>query len=158
ENALPDHRHRRHARPVSRRGLGSRARVEHQPLPDAPLRGGHRARDQGHEARHLRRAPSLPVRHAAVVTNRLTTPRGERGRVMGLEAVMFDQDGTLVDTLPVCYVAFRRALERAGAAPMTDGEIHAMFGPSEEGMFQRVLPDDWQRALPAYFEEYERLL
>ena len=77
---------------------------------------------------------------------------------MSLEAVMFDLDGTLVDTLPVCYLAFRRALERAGASPMPDGEIHAMFGPSEEGMLQRVLPEDWPRALPAYFEEYERLL
>jgi pyrophosphatase PpaX len=77
---------------------------------------------------------------------------------MSLDAVMFDLDGTLVDTLPVCYLAFRRALERAGAPTMTDAEIHALFGPSEEGMLQRVLPADWERALPAYFEEYERLL
>ena len=77
---------------------------------------------------------------------------------MSLAAVLFDLDGTLVDTLPVCYLAFRRALERAGAPSLTDGEIHALFGPSEDGMLQRVLPDDWQSALPAYFEEYERLL
>src|SRR2546426_4557966 len=77
---------------------------------------------------------------------------------MSLGAVLFDLDGTLVDTLPVCYLAFRGALERAGAPTMTDGEIHALFGPSEEGMMQRVLPEDWERVLPAYFEEYQRLL
>jgi pyrophosphatase PpaX len=75
-----------------------------------------------------------------------------------LAAVLFDLDGTLVDTLPICYLAFRGALEDAGAATMTDDEIHALFGPSEEGMMQRVLPEDWERVLPAYFDEYRRLL
>lgn len=72
--------------------------------------------------------------------------------------MLFDLDGTLVDTLPVCYLAFRRALERAGSPTLSDAEIHALFGPSEEGMMQRALPEDWQGALPLYFEEYERLL
>jgi len=75
-----------------------------------------------------------------------------------LAAALFDLDGTLVDTLAVCYLAFRRALERAGAPSLSDGEIHALFGPSEEGMLRRVLPETWQSALPAYFAEYERLL
>ena len=77
---------------------------------------------------------------------------------MTLAAVLFDLDGTLVDTLPICYLAFRGALEGAGAPTMTDGDIHALFGPSEEGMLQRVLPNDWERVLPAYFDEYRRLL
>ena len=75
-----------------------------------------------------------------------------------LEAVLFDLDGTLVDTLPVCYLAFRGALERVGGPSLTDAEIHALFGPSEEGMLQRVLPDRWQSALPGYLADYERLL
>ena len=69
---------------------------------------------------------------------------------MTLAAVLFDLDGTLVDTLPICYRAFRGALEGAGAPTMTDGDIHALFGPSEEGMLQRVLPNDWERVLPAF--------
>ena len=71
---------------------------------------------------------------------------------------MFDLDGTLVDTLPVCYLAFRRALERVGAPSLTDAEIHALFGPSEEGMLQRVLPRDWEGALPAYFKDDAALI
>jgi phosphoglycolate phosphatase-like HAD superfamily hydrolase len=77
---------------------------------------------------------------------------------VALAAVLFDLDGTLVDTLPICYLAFRGALEGAGAPTLTDAEIHALFGPSEEGMMQRVLPENWERVLPAYFEEYRRLL
>src|SRR5437764_8388492 len=39
---------------------------------------------------------------------------------MTLAAVLFDLDGTLVDTLPICYLAFRGALEGAGAPTMTE--------------------------------------
>jgi len=38
-------------------------------------------------------------------------------------AVLFDLDGTLVDTLPVCYLAFRRTLELAGAPAMTTVDL-----------------------------------
>src|SRR2546425_9467822 len=77
---------------------------------------------------------------------------------MSLGAVLFDLDGTLVDTLPVCYLAFRNAVTSSGGPALSDAEIHALFGPSEDGMMQRVLPAGWQQALPRYFEEYERLL
>jgi pyrophosphatase PpaX len=77
---------------------------------------------------------------------------------MTVAAVLFDLDGTLVDTLPICYVAFRRALEMGGAATMSDSQIHSLFGPSEEGMLQRALPNDWERVLPAYFAAYGQLL
>jgi HAD superfamily hydrolase (TIGR01509 family) len=73
-------------------------------------------------------------------------------------AVLFDLDGTLVDTLAICYLAFRRAVESAGGRTLGDAEIHALFGPSEDGMMQRVFPRGWKRALKHYFEEYERLL
>ena len=75
-----------------------------------------------------------------------------------LAAVLFDLDGTLVDTISVCYLAFRRAVAGAGGPHLDDAEIHALFGPSEDGMMQRVLPRDWEKALELYFDEYERLL
>src|SRR5262249_12894821 len=49
-------------------------------------------------------------------------------------------DGTLVDTFAICYRAFRRAVERSGGRALDDAEVHALFGPSEDGMMQRVLP------------------
>ena len=60
---------------------------------------------------------------------------------MRLHGVIFDLDGTLGDTLPACFVAFRRALEGFSAREYTDAEIAALFGPSEEGMIQRLVPE-----------------
>jgi len=33
-----------------------------------------------------------------------------------LAGALFDLDGTLVDTFAICYLAFRRAVERAGGS------------------------------------------
>jgi HAD superfamily hydrolase (TIGR01549 family) len=75
--------------------------------------------------------------------------------VMKLDGVIFDFDGTLGDTLPVCFAAFRRALESFSGRHYTDEEIAALFGPSEEGMIQRMVPDRWQACLEAYLAAYE---
>lgn len=74
---------------------------------------------------------------------------------MKLDGVIFDFDGTLGDTLPVCFAAFRRALEGFSGRYYTDEEIAALFGPSEEGMIQRMVPDRWQACLEAYLAAYE---
>jgi phosphoglycolate phosphatase-like HAD superfamily hydrolase len=84
------------------------------------------------------------------------TPR--RGGETPLRAALFDLDGTLADTLAICYVSFRNAVSRSGGRGLGDAEIHALFGPSEDGMMQQVLPDGWEAALGVYFAEYERLL
>ena len=75
-----------------------------------------------------------------------------------IAGAIFDLDGTLADTIPICFVTFRRALERLDGPSYTDTEIRARFGPSEDGMFQRALPARWQEAFTAYLEEYERHL
>lgn len=77
---------------------------------------------------------------------------------MKIAAVLFDLDGTLVDTLSISYEAFRTAVVASGGPRLADVEIHALFGPSEDGMMQRVLPGGWQSALNEYVGEYERLL
>jgi phosphoglycolate phosphatase-like HAD superfamily hydrolase len=77
---------------------------------------------------------------------------------MRLTGAIFDLDGTLVDTLPVCFVAFREACARVGAPVQSVAEIRALFGPSEEGMMQRVIPDRWQDGVAAYLEAYDRHL
>src|SRR5262245_58803969 len=40
----------------------------------------------------------------------------------------------------------------------SDAGIQARFGPSEDGMFERVVPARWQEAFTAYLGEYERHL
>jgi pyrophosphatase PpaX len=76
--------------------------------------------------------------------------------MMKLEGVMFDLDGTLGDTLPVCCAAYRRAFEEFLGRHYTDDEIMALFGPSEEGIIQRLVPDQWQACLQTYLDAYDR--
>lgn len=71
-----------------------------------------------------------------------------------IRGVIFDLDGTLGNTLPVCYQAFGRVLSRRLGRPFCDREIHAMFGPSEEGVLLRLCPEDADAALEEYLGEY----
>jgi len=74
---------------------------------------------------------------------------------MRLDGMIFDLDGTLADTLPACFAAFRRALAARGHRPLSDAEMMRYFGPSEDGIFMRLAPDDWQAYLAAYLAVYE---
>ena len=58
-----------------------------------------------------------------------------------LPAVLFDLDGTLADSLPLSIAGFQHAASTV--AGVTDDEVRARFGPSEEGMFRRAIPDRW---------------
>lgn len=77
---------------------------------------------------------------------------------MRLTGAIFDLDGTLADTLPVCYAAFRSACERLDGPAYTNEQIRGLFGPSEEGMLQRAMPDRWEKGLEILLEEYQRHL
>lgn len=74
-----------------------------------------------------------------------------------LRALIFDLDGTLADTIPICIEAFRRAVRRHGGRSLSRGEVESLFGPSEEGMLRRVLSESWEAALSTYLSEYARL-
>jgi pyrophosphatase PpaX len=75
---------------------------------------------------------------------------------MRLSGMLFDLDGTLGDTVPVCIQAFQRTFHHYLGQHLTAQDIMAMFGPSEEGMLQRALPHTWSQALDMYLREYER--
>ena len=75
---------------------------------------------------------------------------------MRLEGMIFDLDGTLTDTFAVCFIAFRETIQAVTDRRPADDEIFAHFGPSEEGMFQRWVPDRWEECLQHYLSLYER--
>ena len=77
---------------------------------------------------------------------------------MRLAGAIFDLDGTIADTFAICFLTFRHTVERHGGPTFTDVEIRAQFGPSEDGMFERVVPARWQDAFTFYLSEYERHL
>jgi HAD superfamily hydrolase (TIGR01549 family) len=72
--------------------------------------------------------------------------------------MLFDVDGTLADSLPVCLVAFREAIRTFTGRELTDAEIVARFGPTEEGMIQRLVPERWESCLEGYLDGYRRAL
>lgn len=74
-----------------------------------------------------------------------------------LKGIIFDLDGTLGNTLPVCFAAFRQAFQTFVNRRYTDEEIAGLFGPSEEGVIQRVVESQWQACLEAYLDEYEKV-
>lgn len=76
---------------------------------------------------------------------------------MQLKGVIFDLDGTVTDTLPVCIRAFRHVFDTLLHTHYTDQDIIAMFGVSEEGMIRALMPTNWQQGVAAYLAEYERL-
>jgi phosphoglycolate phosphatase-like HAD superfamily hydrolase len=71
-----------------------------------------------------------------------------------LQAVIFDLDGTLTDTLPVAFSAFRAAIAQFSDHPFTDDELIGFFGPAEDGILQRLIPHDWEKCFELYLQEY----
>lgn len=74
-----------------------------------------------------------------------------------MKTVLFDLDGTLGDTLPLCMAAFREAMEPLAGRRFSDEQILAAFGPSEEGTVAMLLPNRKDEALLRYLERYEAL-
>jgi HAD superfamily hydrolase (TIGR01509 family) len=73
------------------------------------------------------------------------------------KAVIFDIDGTLADTVPLCVKAFRQALEPQLHRPLSDEEIKAAFGPDEEGTIMKFNPPDVKKAIADFMRYYESL-
>lgn len=74
---------------------------------------------------------------------------------MAISGVIFDLDGTLADTIPVCCAAFRSAIRDHVDHEYTDAEIVALFGPSEEGIIRSITGDDWQACFDRFLTAYE---
>lgn len=71
-----------------------------------------------------------------------------------IRGAIFDLDGTLGDTLPVCYRAFREVLLERTGREYAHHQIRAMFGPSEEGILAQHCPDAPDAALADYLTAY----
>lgn len=74
-----------------------------------------------------------------------------------LKAVIFDVDGTLCDTTPLCIEALRQAAEPYCGRHLSDDDILATFGPSEEGAVQLLCPEHADEILEACVLNYRKL-
>jgi phosphoglycolate phosphatase-like HAD superfamily hydrolase len=75
---------------------------------------------------------------------------------MPYKAVLFDLDGTIANTLPLCILAFRRSIEPLAGRSVTDQEIIDTFGPSEEGTISAMVPAEfYEKGVSDYLSHYE---
>lgn len=65
-----------------------------------------------------------------------------------IQAILFDLDGTLVDSLGATFEAFNIGIQSQGGKPLKPKEILAHFGPGETEIFAKILGRD--RAAGAY--------
>lgn len=72
-----------------------------------------------------------------------------------MKAIIFDFDGTLADTLPVCFQAFQSVFKKFDDREVDVEEIKAMFGPSETGIIRaNVKSEHHDQAIEHYYETY----
>lgn len=72
-----------------------------------------------------------------------------------MKAIIFDFDGTLANTLPICFYAFQSVFQQFDGRELTAQDIVQMFGPSETGIIQANLQHpNKEAAIELYYEKY----
>ncbi|PLR95140.1 HAD family hydrolase [Bacillus sp. T33-2] len=72
-----------------------------------------------------------------------------------LKAIIFDFDGTLADTLPICFYAFQSVFKHFDGRDLSAEEIKQMFGPSETGIIrENLLSADKELAIELFYHSY----
>lgn len=73
------------------------------------------------------------------------------------DALLFDWDGTLVDSHPVLAAAMNQTLEHYGRTPWTYAEWQAWLGLSARDAFPKEFGNHWEEARQIYLDAYGRL-
>jgi pyrophosphatase PpaX len=75
--------------------------------------------------------------------------------VFVIKAIIFDFDGTLANTLPICFYAFKKVFKEFDDRDYSSDEIKAMFGPSETGIIRENLSHiNKEQAIELYYKAY----
>ncbi|WEK56051.1 MAG: HAD family hydrolase [Candidatus Cohnella colombiensis] len=77
---------------------------------------------------------------------------------MMYKGIIFDFDGTIADTLPLCFYSFKEIFKRYDQIDLSSEEIVQMFGPSEIGIIQQNLKatNQIERAIEEYYFHYDQ--
>jgi pyrophosphatase PpaX len=59
-----------------------------------------------------------------------------------LKGILFDLDGTLVDSLPITIEAFNQGFLAFGGKRLSPSELMAHFGPGERAIFSKILGEE----------------
>ena len=74
-----------------------------------------------------------------------------------IKAVIFDLDGTLADTIPLCITCFRQSVEPFVQRPLSDDEIVAALGPDELGTIRKFTTENDSKAFDHFMQLYTSL-
>lgn len=83
---------------------------------------------------------------------------GVRRHPWEVDAVIFDLDGTLADTLPIVVRSFEVTFDVFGLPTPTQHEIFGHFGPTEDGVIRAMFGPVADAAIPVFYETYRELL
>ena len=72
-----------------------------------------------------------------------------------IKGIIFDLDGTLADTLPLCIKSFQLAFEEVTGIKYSECTITQFFGQTEEGITKSIAPDSWEDCFDAYIRIYK---
>jgi HAD superfamily hydrolase (TIGR01509 family) len=73
---------------------------------------------------------------------------------MGVELLIYDLDGVIIDSTEAICIAFNQAIESVGERGRPEEEIRGMIGVALEEMFRRVLPADKHERIGCCFDRY----
>lgn len=75
-----------------------------------------------------------------------------------IQTAIFDLDGTLGDTLPMCIEAFRRTIRAHTGTTVDDEAVTRYFGASDRGVLASCLPEeDMETLMREYMGYYKEL-
>lgn len=72
------------------------------------------------------------------------------------EGIIFDLDGTLADTLPLCIVSFQEALKEATGKEYSREDVVAHLGKSEEGIINSLTSTKQEECLKVFLDIYKK--
>ena len=75
---------------------------------------------------------------------------------MKIDCILFDSDGTLVDSLKLIVSAYNYAVEPALHETFQDEQVASLFGPPMEKIFSTVLPAEFANTAIIRYHEYYR--
>ncbi|POF33654.1 phosphoglycolate phosphatase [Roseibium marinum] len=79
---------------------------------------------------------------------------------MGTPIVIFDLDGTLIDSAPDIHAAASRLLKREGVPPLTFDDIRSFIGRGVPGLIDRIIeasqlaPESRERLIASFLDDY----
>lgn len=72
------------------------------------------------------------------------------------KGLIFDLDGTLADTLPLCMISFREAIKNVTGNMPSEEQVAKYWGYSEIGIVKNLYPEKWEICFEEFLKIYKK--